>query len=121
MISRWTLVFSPQYQDWLQSLEPQQVRAIGRKLELLRMQGPLLGRPHVDHVKGSQYPNLKELRITSGSPLRILFCFDEQRQGVVLIGGDKSTRNDWYTVTIQQAEKIFAEHVRSSFKNDESK
>jgi len=38
----------------------------------------------------------------------------------MLIGGDKSTRKDWYTVTIQQAEKIFAEHVRSGFKNEES-
>lgn len=117
MTDRWVLISSPQYQVWIQSLEPPKVRGIERKLELLRRKGPSLGRPHVDHIKGSKYPNLKELRITSGSPLRILFCFDKQRQGVLLIGGDKSSRKDWYRTMINQAEKVFAEYERNGFQN----
>lgn len=48
----------------------------------------------------------------------MFFCFDQQRRGVVLIGGDKSSHKDWYTVTINQAEKIFAEYLRNGFENE---
>ena len=36
--------------------------AIDYSVSLLEEFGPLLGRPHVDTVKASRYPNMKELR-----------------------------------------------------------
>ena len=45
-------------------------------VELLRALGPQLGRPHVDRIEGSVYPNMKELRVQiDGDPWRVLFAF----------------------------------------------
>ena len=61
---------------------------------LLRERGPALGRPHVDLVTSSAYPNMKELRAQhNGKPYRTLFAFDPRRIAILLIGGDK-TGND---------------------------
>jgi hypothetical protein len=39
---------------------------IAAKISLLQQVGPTLGRPHADTLKGSAYPNMKELRIQIG-------------------------------------------------------
>lgn len=106
MASQWAFVETTDYQEWSNTLDPRTRRFINRKLQLLGMYGPLLGRPHVDHIKGSRYPNLKELRITGAPALRILFCFDAHRQAVLLTGGRKSSNKDWYSRAIQRAEEI---------------
>ena len=38
-----------------------QKRMLG-KIKVLEEFGPELGRPHVDTLKGSKYPNMKEIR-----------------------------------------------------------
>ena len=46
-------------------------------IELLAKSGPRLGRPHVDTLKGSRHPNMKELRFrTDDGAWRIAFAFD---------------------------------------------
>jgi hypothetical protein len=111
MTASWTIVSTTEYQSWCGTLSPGQARSIDRKVELLRIYGPALGRPHVDHIKGSKYPNLKELRISGGSAIRVFFCFDSQRQAVLLIGGNKSTNKDWYKRMIQQADQIMDSYM----------
>lgn len=69
--------------------------------------GPTLGRPLVDRIKGSKRHNLKELRPGSlgWSEVRILFIFDPQRQAVLLLGGDKSGLDPrWYRQNVPEAE-----------------
>ena len=61
-------------------------------VELLEERGPSLGRPAVDRVTGSRHHHMKELR-SFGGYLRALFCFDPERNAIVLVGGDK--RDDW--------------------------
>lgn len=58
----------------------------------LAEEGPGLGRPLVDTIAGSTYPNLKELRLGSagGTEVRLLFIFDPRRRAVFLVGGDKA-------------------------------
>lgn len=72
----------------------------------------MLGRPHVDTLKGSSIPNLKELRVQhEGRPIRILFAFDPRRVGYLILGGDKTGRDDWYETSIPEAEKIYERHL----------
>jgi hypothetical protein len=83
-------------------------------LGLLKQEGPLLGRPYVDTLKGSQYPNLKELRVQhAGEPWRILFAFDPIRQAIVLVGGNKTGNKRWYEKNMLIAEQRFTEHLES--------
>ena len=96
-------------------------RQIYADLLVLEKEGPSLGRPLVDRVKGSKLHHLKELRVTSCGPsvIRILFAFDTKRQAVLLLAGDKSQAesskakwNGWYAISIPRAEQIYRRHVR---------
>ncbi|MGA9307039.1 MAG: type II toxin-antitoxin system RelE/ParE family toxin [Candidatus Sulfotelmatobacter sp.] len=90
--------------------EQEDVRA---SVGVLRRCGPSLGRPHVDSVVGSRYPNMKELRTQhAGRPYRTLFAFDPRRAAVLLIGGDKTGNKRWYEEFVPRADKIYAEHLK---------
>jgi hypothetical protein len=85
-------------------------------VNVLAADGPTLGRPLVDSVKGSAVKNLKELRpgSTGRTEIRILFVFDPRRQAVLLVAGDKS--NDWkgwYPKAIKRAGRLYREHLRT--------
>lgn len=85
---------------------------LGRSLE---QAGPLLGRPHVDTLKGSRIPNLKELRVQHEErPLRILFVFDPRRVGFLILGGDKTGDSAWYAKFIPRAEEIYRRHLKET-------
>jgi len=76
---------------------------------LLEEFGPQLGRPHADTLKGCSVKNLKELRArTQSHVLRVLYFFDEKRQALLLVGGDKKGKNekDFYERLIQTAEAL---------------
>ena len=97
------------------------LKQIYADLLVLEKEGPSLGRPLVDRVKGSKLHHLKELRVTScgGQVIRILFAFDPKRQAVLLLAGDKSRAgssrakwNGWYAINIPKAEQIYRRHVR---------
>ncbi|WP_430755083.1 type II toxin-antitoxin system RelE/ParE family toxin [Magnetovirga frankeli] len=75
---------------------------------LLAERGPLLARPHADHVKGSRHANMKELRTQiHGSPYRTLFAFDPRRTAILLIGRDKTGDNLWYDRMIPVADRLY--------------
>jgi len=81
-------------------------------VELLRAFGPQLGRPHVDRIEGSGYPNMKELRVQiGGDPWRMFFAFDPQRSAFLLVGGDKTGDKRFYEVNIPIADARFARHL----------
>jgi hypothetical protein len=110
----WTIIFHPAFSNWLyeQAEDVQDSILVG--LGLLKQEGPLLGRPYVDTLNGSQYPNLKELRVQhAGEPWRILFAFDPIRQAVVLVGGNKTGDKRWYEKNIPVAERRFTEHLET--------
>lgn len=83
-------------------------------IQVLRDHGPALGRPLVDHIKGSRIKNLKELRPPSTS-IRILFAFDPDRRVILLSAGDKrGAWKSWYEIAIKEAEDRFSSHVVST-------
>lgn len=52
---------------------------------------PAAGRPRVDTLKGSIYPNMTELRFDADAGVwRVAFAFDPRRRAVLLVAGDKS-------------------------------
>jgi hypothetical protein len=84
-------------------------------IDLLAAEGPTLGRPIVDRVKGGTRHNMKELRPGSAgrSEVRILLVFDPERKAVLLVAGDKAGRwTDWYRINIPIAEARYDEWPR---------
>jgi hypothetical protein len=82
---------------------------------LLREFGPNLGRPTVDTLKGSSFPNMKELRFNWMGEVwrRVAFAFDPLRQAIFLVAGDKSSVNQkrFYAWLINTADARYKEHV----------
>lgn len=108
----WEIETSDQFSDWYLRLNDGEAESVGRSIDLLGKSGPALGRPHVDTLKASRIPNLKELRVQhGGKPIRILFVFDPRRVGYLILGGDKTGNSDWYREFIRRAEKIYARHL----------
>jgi hypothetical protein len=109
----WIIIFHPSFRDWLYEQQEDVQDSILVILGLLKQEGPLLSRPYADTLKGSQYSNLKELRVQhNGEPWLVLFAFDPLRQAIVLVGGNKVGDKRWYEKNIALAEQRFAEHLK---------
>jgi hypothetical protein len=114
---KWTVLVSDQVREWLSHLvkeDPVTARLVRAAIRVLSEDGPALGRPLVDRIKGSRIKNLKELRPGSSgrSEIRILFAFDPRRQAILLVAGDKSSNwNGWYKPAIRQAERLYNDHL----------
>lgn len=112
-MSVWTVDSTEGYLAWFSRLDEDSKRAILRGVLLLEEFGPLLGRPHVDTLKGSSLTNLKELRShTLKHVYRVLFIFDEKRNAVLLVGGDKKGVSDreFYKKLIPEAEALYSRY-----------
>ncbi len=118
----WVVLFDEAFAEWLDA------QTVGLRTEvvahaaLLRQYGPTLGRPRVDSVKGSCFPNMKELRIQwKGNPWRILFAFDPKRRSILLVGGNKQGDKRWYAKNIPIADARFAKHLKRMEKTNGDK
>jgi len=109
----WSVLSHPEFEKWLLSLERPLRNELLANVSLLEEFGPMLGRPKVDTLKGSKYPNMKELRMQyKGDPWRILFAFDPKRSAILLIGGNKGGDERWYKINIPIADARYAEHLK---------
>ncbi|MBO4576629.1 MAG: type II toxin-antitoxin system RelE/ParE family toxin [Neisseriaceae bacterium] len=111
----WEIIMLDPFLEWLAKLNIDAVRRIYATIEILEEQGNQLGRPYADTLKGSKYPNLKELRVAFGrSVFRICFVFDPLRNAVILCGGDKQGVNEqrFYKRLIVQAETIYEQYLQ---------
>jgi hypothetical protein len=108
----WEIETSDEFNLWYRELAEDEAESVNASVDLLEQVGPALGRPHVDTLKGTRFPNLKELRVQhDGRPIRILFAFDPGRVGYLILGGDKTGKDDWYKTFIPLAEKIYQRHL----------
>jgi hypothetical protein len=81
---------------------------------LLEREGPQLGRPHADTLRGSRHANMKELRCNAGGGFwRIAFAFDPDRNAILLAAGDKSGGSErrFYRQLIARADERFDRHL----------
>lgn len=115
MIMTWHLEVTGEVRDWLHELRKDNratARLVGQAIQALMEEGPDLGRPLVDRIKGSAMHHLKELRpgSTGGTEIRILFAFDPERSAVLLAAGDKAGQwTEWYRRAIPLAEERYTE------------
>ncbi|WP_343552243.1 type II toxin-antitoxin system RelE/ParE family toxin [Pantoea sp.] len=114
-MNNWEVVTTLRFAAWLQEQDDEMVEDVLASLEVLKVFGPMLGRPDVDTVSGSQFANMKELRIQSnGRPIRAFFAFDPVRKAVVLCAGDKTGLNQrrFYQLMIKLADKEYKQHLK---------
>lgn len=112
-MSDWSVDFHPACERWADGLDQADAEALLAAIRVLRDQGPTLGRPLVDTLRGSRHSNMKELRpgSTGRSEVRVLFAFDLEREAILLVGGDKSDDwKGWYHANIPVADDRFDEH-----------
>ena len=105
----WEIEYTKEYENWFSSQDEDDKIIINAKVLILSEFGPNLGRPYVDTIRSSKYPNLKELRIKyKQKVIRILFCFNKSRNCWLIIGGNKKGKNqeDFYKKLIKSAEDI---------------
>lgn len=108
----WDVEVSDEFKEWYEALCETEQDSIIAVVTLLEEQGPSLGRPHVDSIQDSKYPNMKELRVQhEGRPYRILFAFDPKRNAYLILGGDKTGNNRWYVEAIRRADAIYGRHM----------
>lgn len=115
----WTVHEHPEVHEWLLALKGTNTAIrVQAAIDMLREQGPGLGRPVADTINASRHRNMKELRPGS---VRILFAFDPERQAVLLVAGDKRDKwNDWYKTAIPLADDRFDEWLSPSWRRTET-
>jgi hypothetical protein len=115
---RWDVRLLDDVEAWLLGLDDDSYDLVAAAIDKLADDGPTLGRPLVDLVKGSRHHNMKELRPGSAgsSEIRVLFVFDPRRRAVLLVGGDKSGDwSDWYVRNIKLADDRYDGWLRGEY------
>lgn len=111
---RWTVIAHPAVAEWQRTLDTDTFQQVAAAIRQLAEDGPALGRPLADTVKGARHKNMKELRPGSAgrSEVRIMFAFDPARQAILLVAGDKAGQwQNWYKQAIPLADDRLDEHA----------
>jgi len=109
----WEIAIRAEVARWLRTLDQKEYEQVVAALEALKVDGPALTRPFVDHIKTSRHSNMKELRPRGGN-IRLLLAFDPTRAAVILVAGDKTNNwTKWYRVNVPIADDRFDEHLRT--------
>jgi hypothetical protein len=106
--------FTPDFEDWWNSLSEEAQIEIDAKVRLLQERGPTLPRPHADTIASSRHANMRELRgKCEEKQLRVLYAFDPKRIAILLIGGDKTGDPKWYDKNVPLADDLFDAHLKA--------
>ncbi|WP_114194631.1 type II toxin-antitoxin system RelE/ParE family toxin [Edaphovirga cremea] len=110
----WIIETTDTFDHWFDALNSVDRVNILASLIVLREKGPTLSRPYADTINGSQYRNMKELRVQShDDPIRAFFAFDPLRKGIVLCAGNKvGNEKRFYDVMIPIADTEFTQHLK---------
>lgn len=109
---KWVVVLTERFKSWLNEQDDPLKESVVIALRNLEVYGPLLARPLADTIKGSQFANMKELRIQhQGKPIRAFFAFDPLRQAIVLCAGDKQNDKKFYDTMIAIADAEFKHYL----------
>jgi hypothetical protein len=115
MNKQWAVEFHDEFAAEVRQL-PQTVREkLKAAATILSEDGPLLGRPQADSLKGSRHANMKELRFDAdGGVWRVAYAFDPERKAILLAGGDKSGSGKvrFYRNLIRVADERYDQHLR---------
>ena len=119
---QWSIEVSDEFTEWYVALDEEEIESVTAAIDMLESYGPSLARPFADTVKGSKYPNMKELRVQHhGKPYRVLYAFDPRRCAYVILGGNKTGDALWYVREIPRADAIFGRHLEEIGGGDDKK
>lgn len=92
----WNVITTECFDEWFDTQSEDLQDEILSVLQILKEVGPNLGRPYVDTLKGSKYPNMKELRVQ------------------LLCAGNKAGQNEkrFYKDMINLADSEYSKHIR---------
>ena len=110
----WTVLLEPRFEVELDELAAAVRIELVSRVDRLAELGPALGRPTVDTLNGSAYPNMKELRFgADGGVWRVAFAFDPRRRAVLLVAGDKAgVKSDrFYRELLRKADARYRDHL----------
>jgi len=111
----WTVIFHDAFEREFDAYpETLQDRILARA-GLLEINGPQVGRPIADTLKGSRHANMKELRLDAEDGVwRVAFAFDPERRAILLAAGDKTGMKPdrFYRRLIAKADDRFDDHLR---------
>ena len=110
----WRVATTDEFDAWFAGLHEDAQAEVIAKVELLKLLGPKLGRPHANTLNGSKHANMKELRAdTADKVLRIAFAFDPDRVGMLLVAGNKSgvSQRRFYRQLITKADELYDNHL----------
>jgi hypothetical protein len=104
----WAVKVTDEYATWFTTLIKEDLDSatqVAQAVAALREEGPALGRPLVDRLKGTKIHHLKELRPGSRgrSEIRIIFAFDPSRSALLLLGGDRLATGNGGTATTSRS------------------
>ncbi len=104
--------YTDEFELWWNDLTEAEQEDIAAIVGLLEIKGPHLPFPHSSGIEGSKHSHMRELRIQhQGRPYRVLYAFDPRRTAILLLGGDKTGKNDWYRKNIPIADRLYDEHI----------
>jgi hypothetical protein len=109
----WTILFHVEFQSEFDELPAAIQDELLARLGALAQFGPNLGRPNVDTLEGSDFANMKELRFRLDGLWRFAFAFDPSRRAIILCGGNKLGKKDFYQTLIRTADRRFAAYIAS--------
>jgi hypothetical protein len=105
--------FTDEFGEWWNGLTAEEQNSVAYTVLLLEERGPTLGHPHSSGIYGSRHKHMRELRIQhAGRPYRVLYAFDPRRMAILLVGGDKTGDQRWYSRMIPIADDLYDEHPR---------
>lgn len=109
----WQVALHPEFEPEFAALAAGIQDELLARLKVLEEFGPGLGRPQVDTLEGSSFPNMKELRFRLDGLWRFAFAFDPDRRAIVLVGGNKVGKNQsrFYRDLIKTADRRFTAHL----------
>ncbi len=110
----WVVSFFDEFEEEFATFSDAVQDALLARAGLLEREGPQLGRPHADTLKGSKHGQMKELRFRADDGVwRVAFAFDPNRQAILLVAGDKSGGSEkcFYRRLIAKADARFDRHL----------
>lgn len=111
---KWIVEIGDEFKSEFDELPATVRREMLAQAGMLEILGPHLGRPYVDTLEGSRYPNMKELRFNAADGVwRTAFAFDPKRHAILLVAGDKSGggQKRFYKELIRKADTRFDAHL----------
>ena len=108
----WDVEYTNEFGEWWEEISLNDQRSVSAGVELLVERGPNLGFPYSSGVRDSRHTHMRELRVQSGGrPLRVFYAFDPRRTAILLIGGDKTGDDRFYTRYVPIADNLYDEYI----------